>query len=241
MGWWESSCKHLLPDRPPLRHQAGPCHTCPHSADALHGCLADPCKRWQPSCWQGCTATSGAHASCWLCTGMESPAGPLQPKALLLSDATGSCAKSPTVLPDMHAWQFDCRDWLTLFAQMLQANKQCLSPSTSFQTCTSGKLRAAPMTVALRSLPPRPRVVMAPAVQLSVSLTSQWAELWACCRWYAHMRTPQETPASVNQPQQDPAGTPRSVLVKAVPTAVGSVYTWAALSKSPQAVPPVNT
>mmetsp|Transcript_32427 Transcript_32427/g.103211 ORF Transcript_32427/g.103211 Transcript_32427/m.103211 type:complete len:234 (-) Transcript_32427:714-1415(-) len=35
------------------------------------------------------------------------------------------------------------------------------TPSTSFHTCTSERLRAFPMTVALRSEPPRPRVVMA--------------------------------------------------------------------------------
>ena len=53
---------------------------------------------------------SAAHASCWQCVGMKSPAGPLQPKAQLPSDATGPYATSPTVdiLPDMHVWQFGC-------------------------------------------------------------------------------------------------------------------------------------
>ena len=37
------------------------------------------------------------------------------------------------------------------------------APSTSFQTCTSGTPSAAPSTVAVRSLPPRPSVVIAPA------------------------------------------------------------------------------
>ena len=37
------------------------------------------------------------------------------------------------------------------------------TPSTSFQTCTSGTPNAAPSTVAVRSLPPRPSVVIAPA------------------------------------------------------------------------------
>lgn len=37
------------------------------------------------------------------------------------------------------------------------------APSTSFQTCTSGTPNAAPSTVAVRSLPPRPSVVIAPA------------------------------------------------------------------------------
>jgi hypothetical protein len=32
----------------------------------------------------------------------------------------------------------------------------------TFQTCTSSNSRAAPITVALKSLPPRPSVVMAP-------------------------------------------------------------------------------
>ena len=43
------------------------------------------------------------------------------------------------------------------------------SPSTSFQTCTSSTPRAAPITVAVRSLPPLPSVVIAPVCQADFS------------------------------------------------------------------------
>mmetsp|Transcript_22077 Transcript_22077/g.46104 ORF Transcript_22077/g.46104 Transcript_22077/m.46104 type:complete len:244 (+) Transcript_22077:670-1401(+) len=39
---------------------------------------------------------------------------------------------------------------------------QDIMPSTSFQTCTSSRPHAAPMVVAVRSEPPRPRVVILP-------------------------------------------------------------------------------
>ena len=51
----------------------------------------------------------------------------------------------------------------TMSDSVLRRHKLPHSPSTSFQTWTSGTPSAAPISVAVRSLPPRPNVVIAPA------------------------------------------------------------------------------
>lgn len=52
------------------------------------------------------------------------------------------------------------------------------TPSTSFQTCTSATPRAAPSTVAVKSLPPLPSVVMAPAPAHPLPPSMQHVKAW---------------------------------------------------------------
>ena len=68
-------------------------------------------------------------------------------------------ALCPQQKPNAHqAIDFNPAVMSKLFAMSLRS-----APSTSFQTWTSGTCSAAPISVAVRSLPPRPKVVIAPA------------------------------------------------------------------------------